>query len=1045
MPSNYEKIREDNIRRRGEEFDDIGRFISEMLYSDKTHFVYELLQNVEDALERRDRVKSERNLSNDVTFRLYHDRLEISHYGIPFSEGDVNGISDVVAGTKAEDFKQIGKFGIGFKSVYAFTASPEIHSGDEHFNITRYIRPHAVTKVDLQDGETLIILPFDHEKVEPEKAYDQIFQRLSNLGLKTLLFLKNIETIHWEVNGERKGTYLKDTKYLESDMMRLVSLIGESNGKTVEERWLIFSREVSHKYDSTQSEVEAAFSLDSNSDNLDIKTIHTSPLHAYFPTSIETNLHFLIQGHYNTTPGRDNIRIDDEWNLYLINQTADLVVDSLFILKKKALVDVELIKTMPIERDFFPKDNIFFPIFNRVLEAFQNDAILPTDEGQYIKADKAKLARGQALKQLLGDQELRDLFDGRHTAWLTSDITSDRTPAIRSYLLYELNVDEIDPERFGRLLDEHFLNKRTDEWMINFYSFLNEQLALWNSKTKWNTKEGVLRNKPIIRKENLEHCIPFDEQRNPKVYLPPEGDTDFPIVRRRIAKNKDAYRFFSNLGLKVPDLVDEVVKNIIPKYLDMNLALITEEENFSDVKKIVDAFRTVSKEKREKLKGYIRNVPFLMGVNQKTKEKEYQCVNRLYIMDKGIGEYFRGNPNAWDLDYKYYPHKETLIKLGVRDEVAVLYNKPDQDQNVIIKSSHGHHVRGLDKFDPNCVIDGLEYALQNPTIERSKYIWNELLSPIPHLIKGTVERCSRRNYDKDVISEVKYSTAGRLLLEHAWIPAKDGAFYKPDEMSINDLLEGFEKNQYFASQLNMRMLNIKIVAEDLGVDEGILDLFIKAYSDDRSALEDFLSKRLKDQYQEEVEGFHYADELENVFDKPGVTGQKGVEKIDRPIPDPERRRSKTRGEIERDLDDEPERGSRYRRVPKRIWENKDSGVKTFLKEQYGGKCQICDDTFTKRNGEPYFEGLYLIPHSQSRWVDRPGNVLCLCATCCAKLMHGQVENEGIINQIKEYKPIQEGGSGSPSLDIMLCGEPVKIRYTERHMLDLQELVLMEYD
>ena len=57
MPSNYEKIREDNIRRRGEEFDDIGRFISEMLYSDKKHFVYELLQNVEDALERRDRVK----------------------------------------------------------------------------------------------------------------------------------------------------------------------------------------------------------------------------------------------------------------------------------------------------------------------------------------------------------------------------------------------------------------------------------------------------------------------------------------------------------------------------------------------------------------------------------------------------------------------------------------------------------------------------------------------------------------------------------------------------------------------------------------------------------------------------------------------------------------------------------------------------------------------------------------------------------------------------------------------------------------------------
>ena len=53
MPCNYDKITKDNIRRRGEEFDDIGRLISQQLYSDRSHFVYELLQNAEDALERR--------------------------------------------------------------------------------------------------------------------------------------------------------------------------------------------------------------------------------------------------------------------------------------------------------------------------------------------------------------------------------------------------------------------------------------------------------------------------------------------------------------------------------------------------------------------------------------------------------------------------------------------------------------------------------------------------------------------------------------------------------------------------------------------------------------------------------------------------------------------------------------------------------------------------------------------------------------------------------------------------------------------------------
>ncbi|PIY37909.1 MAG: hypothetical protein COZ05_21660 [Armatimonadetes bacterium CG_4_10_14_3_um_filter_59_10] len=53
MPSDYAAITRDNIRRRGEEFDDIGEFLSKQFYSDKAHFVYELLQNAEDALARR--------------------------------------------------------------------------------------------------------------------------------------------------------------------------------------------------------------------------------------------------------------------------------------------------------------------------------------------------------------------------------------------------------------------------------------------------------------------------------------------------------------------------------------------------------------------------------------------------------------------------------------------------------------------------------------------------------------------------------------------------------------------------------------------------------------------------------------------------------------------------------------------------------------------------------------------------------------------------------------------------------------------------------
>ena len=124
MPSDYEKIRRDNIRRRGEEFDDIGRLISEQLYSDRSHFIYELLQNAEDALARRFRQHPDDSSRCAVQFRLFRDRLEFRHFGVKFNEDDVRGVSDVLRGTKKEDISQIGKFGNRFQVSLCFYSIP---------------------------------------------------------------------------------------------------------------------------------------------------------------------------------------------------------------------------------------------------------------------------------------------------------------------------------------------------------------------------------------------------------------------------------------------------------------------------------------------------------------------------------------------------------------------------------------------------------------------------------------------------------------------------------------------------------------------------------------------------------------------------------------------------------------------------------------------------------------------------------------------------------------------------------------------------------
>ncbi len=133
MASNYDLICEENRERYGAEGAQKSGSLAAGLYDDRTHFIFELLQNAEDALGRRGVWHGPRK----VTFTLAPARLTLSHFGKPFDEADVRSVCDIAESTKNE--ASIGRFGLGFKSVYTVTDLPEIHSGAEDFAIEGYL------------------------------------------------------------------------------------------------------------------------------------------------------------------------------------------------------------------------------------------------------------------------------------------------------------------------------------------------------------------------------------------------------------------------------------------------------------------------------------------------------------------------------------------------------------------------------------------------------------------------------------------------------------------------------------------------------------------------------------------------------------------------------------------------------------------------------------------------------------------------------------------------------------------------------------------
>ena len=505
-PIDYKVIRAENEKFYGTGVNQWAPKLLADRYDDRTHFIFELLQNAEDAMSKREVWEGPRI----VDFSLSSTTLIATHYGKPFDEEDVRGISGIGESTKEEELTSIGRFGIGFKSVYAFTKSPEIHSRDEHFAIDDYVLPRVISAIDLQPDSTEIHIPFGNDHLD---AATQILKGLQRLDLRTLLFLHEIEEISWSYHVEGlSGSYCRESKTL-SDSARLVTIIAQdgANNEVEEEQWIVFSKAVFNQGEKVGN-VEIAFALgdSSNGKTVLVQPVIESHLVVFFPTVRSTSLGFLIQGPYRTTPGRDNIPESDPWNQRLIIQTSELLVDILQEFCEMDLLDIAVLSTLPLDASRFSEGSWLAPLFDAVRKALTHNPLLPCYKGGYAAASGVKLARTQDLRDLINSEQLTKLFDSdTELRWLSEKITVDLTPELVSYLKDELNVDEVTPDNLITKLDHSFLEWQSDEWIERLYEFLNGR-GLYFLKR--------LRYMPLIRLEDGSH-ITYDKD-HPQAYLP---------------------------------------------------------------------------------------------------------------------------------------------------------------------------------------------------------------------------------------------------------------------------------------------------------------------------------------------------------------------------------------------------------------------------------------------------------------------------------------------------------------------------------------------
>jgi hypothetical protein len=807
MPADYEKIREENIRRYG--WDTAVLDLLGQLYSDRTHFIFELIQNAEDAG------------ATELTFELSGDRLEVSHDGRPFTEADVRGVCGVGESAKAGDLTTIGRFGIGFKSVYAYTRTPRIHSRDEHFRIESFVRPFAASAAEGPAAGTLFVFPFDHDEVPAPTAAREIAAALTELAAGTLLFLRNIGRI--EVRGAGvPGRVLRRVSTTRTGTSRHVVLSARGDRDRADEAWFVWHRQLD-ALGQPGLRAEIAFRVSAQDGEPRLQPSPSSPLVVFFPTQKETFAGFVIQGPYRTTPARDNVPEHDPWNQGLVRETAVLLTDVLREVRDAGLLTVDVLQAMPLDAARFEPGTMFRALFDAVRAALASDELVPVDGGGYRPAHGVKLASDDGLRELLLPPGLLgELYGhGEPAALADESISPDRTPQLWRYLQEELGVGEVTPEAFVAQLSSEFLAAQPDDWMARCYGFLYRHHGLWAGPLGQDEQPGPARLAPVIRLEDGSQVAPFDAAGRPAAYLPGPGQTELRTVRRAVAAFPEARQFLEALGLTEPDVAAEVLDSVLPRYDDLDITELDAGQHEADLERVARALDEAPAGRRDELLDRLHRTTFLAGENAATGERRLMTPPSLYQRARDLEIYFDGNPDAWFAGDAYGPWRAQLRGMGVREEVALRARTADLFGYVVVASEFARHERGLGGFDPEAQFDGLEFALRHPGHPRSEYVWNVLLVPRRELIAGVVEKASRQEY-QDARREHVLSVTGALATTTEWLPGPDGTFRRPAELQVDDLPPGYKRDEGLAAALGMGQAVVEEASRQLGIAPDVL-------------------------------------------------------------------------------------------------------------------------------------------------------------------------------------------------------------------------------
>ncbi len=757
-------------------------------YSDQAHFIYELLQNANDAKA----TKSSFQLATDGLYFKHNGKILFS-ISNPYTEdqdkenntlGHINSITAIANSNKTES--SIGKFGVGFKAVFQYTETPHIYDPNFQFKIDRFIIPVKLEN-DLSDrhnDETVFYFPFNKAEMSAEKAYSDILEKLKKLVFPTL-FLSNLQETKWNADSEtgeytKKNIKQKQNEDITYEKVELYQQIGLNQTK---EKLYLFNRstEENHSY-------SIGFFLDEKNK----LTPKQFSAFCFFPTKETTNLNFIVHAPFLLTDSRESIKRFENHNTEMCKLLSQLAADSMLILKDLKLINDDIIKIVPYKEP--DNDDFFASFFETIKEKFETEELLPTTN-EYVEKENAYWAEDNPVLNLFSDEQLAFLIDQDNAKWVFRSFVRNQTrkdEELRDYIESCTN-NWYEMSDLLKNIDADFVKIQSDEWLHKLYEYLLKNNSYWSD----------IKTKPIFLNQER-NAVPAFEKNGKNfheiLFLPSDNlNSSSKTIHSDFLKNEKTKEFIESFGIKQPSLKDEIYNHILPLY---------EEDGDIDTESHFKLFFKYWKTegRPEEFLELLKDKEF---ISYKTNEDEvtYRGIaNEIYYPTENLQNYFVTKPYTKFVDLDdYYSFitdekdrvllKDFLVKLGV-SELPRILNKEITDWNERnkIKSHLGDSLKtgttgygGQGTFDK--IIDGCKEIITNIDTDKSLQLWE---------ILGKLRISKLEGVHKYFYYSQQYqyfaSTTLKLLKTSKWLLSINDELVAPSEISLDELSELYENN-----------------------------------------------------------------------------------------------------------------------------------------------------------------------------------------------------------------------------------------------------------